>query len=158
MTSRLVTRLVILVSLLPSTALAQGTLVAARPDGGIASLRLVDEVVEVTIDQQHATTTLRQIHVNETGVQVEGRYRLRAGEGARVEGFAYWNGEQKIVGEVFEVENLEELDAAERVHDDPPLYRRVSVEALGAPAWIYVYARPLTDSFPIESGDWLKRY
>ena len=68
------------------------------------------------------------------------------------------DGDGKIVGEVYEVEGLDELDRAEKIHDEPPLYKRVQVEALGAPAWIYVYARPLTDSFRIDSGDWANPY
>ncbi len=63
---------------------------------------VVEERLNVTIDGQHATTTLLQVYQNNTGAQTEGTYRLRAGMDAHVEGFAYWNGEQKIVGEVFE--------------------------------------------------------
>ena len=68
------------------------------------------------------------------------------------------DGDGTVAGEVYEVDNLDELDRTEKVDDDPPLYRRVQVEALGAPAWLYVYARPLTDSFRIDSGDWSKPY
>jgi Ca-activated chloride channel family protein len=63
---------------------------------------VIEERLTVAIDGQHATTTLLQVYENNTGGQTEGRYRLRAGMNAHVEGFAYWNGEQKIVGEVFE--------------------------------------------------------
>ena len=62
---------------------------------------VVEERLTVMIDGQHATTTLLQVFLNNAGGQTEGRYRLRAGMDAHVEGFAYWNGEQKIVGEVF---------------------------------------------------------
>jgi Ca-activated chloride channel family protein len=96
-----------------AVAHAQGTLVAASPGGAAdaGGLRLVEEVVEVTLDRQHATTTLRQVHLNESRRVLEGRYQLRVGEGARVEGFAYWNGSSKIVGEVFE------RQSARRVYD-----------------------------------------
>src|SRR5262245_62437874 len=63
---------------------------------------VVEERLQVTIDGQHATSTLLQVYENNTGGRTEGRYRLRAGTNSHVEGFAYWNGEQKIVGEVFE--------------------------------------------------------
>ena len=39
---------------------------------------------------------------NRTSAQLEGNFAYKAGEGATVTGFAYYNGEQKIVGEVFE--------------------------------------------------------
>jgi len=67
-------------------------------------------------------------------------------------------GDGKILGEVYAVKSLKELDRAEKIHEDPPLYRRVLVEALGEPSSIYVYARPLTDSFRIDSGDWANPY
>lgn len=70
--------------------------------GRTDSLPVVEERLQVAIDGQHATTTLLQVFENTTGARTEGRYRLRAGLDAHVEGFAYWNGEQKIVGEVFE--------------------------------------------------------
>lgn len=63
---------------------------------------LIEERLTIAIDGQHATTTLTQVYDNQTGAQTEGRYRLRAGMGSHVGGFAYWNGEQKIIGEVFE--------------------------------------------------------
>ena len=67
-------------------------------------------------------------------------------------------GDGTLIGEVYEVDSLDGLDATERIHDSPPLYRRVRITALDQPTWIYVYARPLTDSFKIESGDWVRRY
>src|SRR6185503_9919800 len=83
-------------------------------------------------DGQHATTTLLQVYQNNAPGQVEGRYTLRAGTGSHVEGFAYWNGETKIVGEVFE------RDTANRVYDrvtarrrDPGLLEQVSDGAFG---------------------------
>ncbi|MBX3159785.1 MAG: VWA domain-containing protein [Deltaproteobacteria bacterium] len=61
-----------------------------------------EERLAVAIDGQHATSTLTQVYVNKSGAAIEGRYRLRPGSGSVVEGFAYWNGEEKILGEVFE--------------------------------------------------------
>jgi Ca-activated chloride channel family protein len=63
---------------------------------------VVEERLQVTIDGEFASTTLLQVVQNNTGAQVEGRYRLRPGINSHVDGFAYWNGEDKIVGEVFE--------------------------------------------------------
>jgi Ca-activated chloride channel homolog len=72
-------------------------------------MALVEERLRVTVDGQHATSTLTQVFKNNTGTQVEGRYRLQPGSGSKVEGFAYWNGEQKIVGEVFERQMANEV-------------------------------------------------
>ncbi len=71
-----------------------------------------EERLHVTIDGQHATTTLLQVYENTGSAQIEGQYHLRPGTGSHVEGFAYWNGEQKIVGEVFE------RQLAKRVYDN----------------------------------------
>src|SRR5947207_3117868 len=70
--------------------------------GGSIVLPIVDEQINVDIDGQYASTRLRQTFYNRTSDQIEGLYSLRAGLGIKAEGFAYWNGEQKIVGEVFE--------------------------------------------------------
>jgi Ca-activated chloride channel family protein len=61
-----------------------------------------EERLRVVIDGQHATTTLTQVYENTAATVVEGQYRLQPGTGSHVEAFAYWNGEMKIVGEVFE--------------------------------------------------------
>jgi Ca-activated chloride channel family protein len=63
---------------------------------------LISETLQITIDGQHATTTLLQVYQYDNDEPIEGRYRLRPGSGSHIEGFAYWNGEAKIVGEVFE--------------------------------------------------------
>ncbi|NVB84509.1 MAG: VWA domain-containing protein, partial [Kofleriaceae bacterium] len=79
---------------------------------------VVEERLRVDIDGEHATTTLLQVYQNNTGGQVEGRYSLRAGMNSHVDGFAYWNGEQKIVGEVFEKQ------LARQVYDNVTTRRR----------------------------------
>ncbi|MEO8702259.1 MAG: VWA domain-containing protein [Kofleriaceae bacterium] len=79
---------------------------------------IVEERLQVTIDGQHATTTLLQAYQHNNSGQIEGRYKLRPGFGSRVEGFAYWNGEQKIVGEVFE------RQTAQRVYTNVTTKRR----------------------------------
>jgi Ca-activated chloride channel homolog len=102
---------VVAVVALASTAAAQ-TIASERLEasmfiaGGGETARptvpLLEERLNVTIDGQHATTTLTQVFQYNNGSPIEGQYRLRPGLGSKVEGFAYWNGEQKIVGEVFE--------------------------------------------------------
>src|SRR5207237_6459873 len=77
-------------------ALFQPGLTAPSPH-----LRAVHERVRIQIDHQYASTVLEQEFENLTDGRLEGRYVLRTA-GAGVEGFAYWNGEEKIVGEVFE--------------------------------------------------------
>lgn len=77
-------------------------LVGSTQSGGSFALPIVDEQINVDIDGQFASTRLRQTFHNRSGDRVEGMYTLHAGPGAKADGFAYWNGEQKIVGEVFE--------------------------------------------------------
>ncbi|MEM9190712.1 MAG: VIT and VWA domain-containing protein [Myxococcota bacterium] len=91
------------------TAEGQTLLEGRFPDGRPAPLRLIEEAVTVQIDGQHATSVIRQTHRNEANAQIEGRYRLRVGRGAQVEGFVYYNGTDKIVGEVFERELAREI-------------------------------------------------
>ncbi|MFT3699238.1 MAG: VIT and VWA domain-containing protein [Kofleriaceae bacterium] len=68
-----------------------------------------EERLTVTIDGEYATTTMHQTYLNNSGSRIEGQYSLRPGSGAHVDGFAYWNGEQKIVGEVFEKQAAREV-------------------------------------------------
>lgn len=66
-------------------------------------------------------------------------------------------GPGSIAVEVYELPSpavLEVLDEAEGVHRDPPLYTRELVQALGAPAWLYVWAGPVPEGRRIGSGDW----
>src|SRR5688572_28763868 len=69
---------------------------------GTQEIPLIEERLSVVVDGQHASTKLLQVFHHGNHGQIEGRYKLRSGSGSRVEGFAYWNGESKIVGEVFE--------------------------------------------------------
>jgi Ca-activated chloride channel family protein len=82
------------------------------------ALPMVGERVRVDIDGQHATTTYRQVFRNQTGSVLEGRYTLRTDLGARVTGFAYYNGEERVVGEVLE------RAAAREVYTDVTSVRR----------------------------------
>lgn len=113
MTPRLPVLAIGLLALVPALAVAQvqpqrmsATMVIATdelPAGSVpAAVPLVEERLTVSIDGQYATTTLLQAYQHDQSQPIEGRYELRPGSGSRVEGFAYWNNEEKIVGEVFE--------------------------------------------------------
>lgn len=92
----------VVAALATRSAEAQGTLTASVEGGDPIRLPIVQERFDVRIDRQHATTVLRQSFQNESGEPVEGLYRLALYEGSQVSGFAYYNGETRIVGEVFE--------------------------------------------------------
>src|SRR3989442_165222 len=91
-----------------SPAFAQGVLFERGLEGASPHLRAVSERVRIRIDHQYAQTVLEQEFENVSDQRLEGRYVLRTA-GATVEGFAYWNGEQKIVGEVFEKQSARNL-------------------------------------------------
>ncbi len=117
---------------------------AVREEGGIVEggLPVDRQTVRVSIDQQHAETTLEQQFVNRTESRLEGRYLLKLGEGARVDGFAYWNGESKIVGEVFEKELAREVyEQVTGLRRDPGL-----LEQVGEGSFAFRV-------FPIEAGE-----
>lgn len=104
-------RCAVVLCLFAAPSFAQGVLLERGQDGPSPSLRAVAERVRIRIDDQYASTTLEQEFENTSDQRLEGRYLLRTA-GATVEGFAYWNGEQKIVGEVFEKQ------AARSLYDD----------------------------------------
>ncbi len=87
-------------------------------NGSQEAIPLAEERLTVEVDGQHATTTLLQVYQHSNGSQIEGRYSLRPGMNSHVEGFAYWNGEQKIIGEVFE------RATARQVYDNVTARRR----------------------------------
>lgn len=87
----------------------------------------------------------------------------------RLDGFALYDlgrypgavhGPGTIVGEICRIDDpalFDVLDEIEGVHAEPPLYTREQVTVDGAPAWIYVYDRPVDVAPRIRSGDWLVR-
>ena len=93
-------------------------IIAGAAETPRSRIPLTEERLAVTIDGQHATTTLVQVFQHDNASPIEGQYRLRPGLGSKVEGFAYWNGEQKIVGEVFE------RQTARRVYENVTTRRR----------------------------------
>jgi Ca-activated chloride channel family protein len=72
----------------------------ARTNEGTGALPLVSERLRTEIDGQNATSSLRQVFHNRTSATLEGQYTLRVDRGSRVTGFAYYVGEERIVGEV----------------------------------------------------------
>lgn len=96
---------------------------ARSEDGGTnASLPLVEESVRVRIDDGHAAAIYDDVFQNEVPARLEGNYHLFVGEGATATGFAYWNGEEKIVGEIFEREAARNVyEAMTGLHRDPGL-------------------------------------
>src|SRR5262249_27840607 len=111
-------RLPILLLLIATRTFAQAALFERGQQGPSPNLRAVSERVRIAIDHQYAETVLEQEFENISDARLEGRYVLRTA-GATVEGFAYWNGEQKIVGEVFEKRQARNLydDVAGRKRD-----------------------------------------
>ena len=101
-----------------SDRLEASMIIAGRGETAAARIPLIEERLQVTIDGQHATSTLLQVYQHGNSSPIEGQYRLRPGLGSKVEAFAYWNGEQKIVGEVFE------RQAARQVYENVTSRRR----------------------------------
>jgi Ca-activated chloride channel family protein len=95
---------------------------AHSESGASQLLPLVNETITARIDDGHATVTYDHAFQNESKTQVEGTYRLAVGEGATATGFSYWNGEERIVGEIFERESAREVyEAMTGLRRDPGL-------------------------------------
>lgn len=111
----------------PTVSHAQATLEARAAEGNGApeTLALSDEQLTIRIDRQYAETNLRHTFTNGSDTRLEGQYRLRAQQGAEVQQFAYWNGEEKIVGEVFEKQDANRIyDNVTGTGRDPGLLER----------------------------------
>ncbi len=93
-----------------------------RPAERLGPLPLVEERVRAVIEGQHATSELVQVFHNRSGARLEGQYVLRPSLDARVEGFAYYVGEERIVGEVLERQTARRVyDSVTRVRRDPAI-------------------------------------
>lgn len=98
-----------------------------RPDERLGPLPLVEERVRATIEGQHATSELIQVFHNRSGARLEGQYVLRPSLDARVEGFAYYVGEERIVGEVLERQTARAVyDSVTRVRRDPAILEQTA--------------------------------
>ena len=98
-----------------------------RPAQALEALPLVEERMRTVIDGQHATTELVQVFRNQTGARLEGRYLLRPSLDARVQGFAYYIGEERIEGEVLERQAARQVyDAVTTVRRDPAILEQTA--------------------------------
>ncbi len=107
--------LALIVTFLASIASSQMRL-EPRADGPEATnsprLRLEEESLEVVIDGQFSTSHLRQVYHNSSTSTLEALCTLRTALDSQVQGFSYFNGPTRIVGEVFERET------ARRIYED----------------------------------------
>jgi Ca-activated chloride channel family protein len=94
------------------------------------TLSLEREEVSVTIDEQHATTVLTQHYFNRGSDALEGVCSVRVGQNSGVQGFAYWNGSEKIRGEVFEKQAAQAVyEQATGLRRDPGLLEQTGEAA-----------------------------
>lgn len=124
---------------------------------GHAELPIHEEHLTVDIDGEHAHAALLQTYTNASNATIEGDYQIRPGQATHVDGFAYWNGEERIVGEVFE------RATAERVYNE--VTRRKRDPAILEQAGEGVFAFKV---FPIQAHEnkrvevrwskWLERH
>lgn len=68
--------------------------------GDPRALPLISQTMEIEIDGQHARTISNLRHENKMQGRVEGTTALQLAETARITAFSYWNGAERIVGEV----------------------------------------------------------
>ena len=135
-------------------------------------LPLVGEKVHVDIDHQLARLHFEQRFENPFEGSVEGLYDLVLGAGTTVTGFSYWNGEEKIVGEVFESGLARSVfdTVARRERRDPGLLRQKDDGSFGlnvypilahevkrltvdAERWLVRTGRDVELAFPVERDD-----
>lgn len=110
-----------------SATRAQSTLEAGSSTIARTNLPLTFEQLRVHVDTQSADVEVEQHFLNNTNEQLEGRYLFRTpGQGA-VRGFSYFNGEQEIVGEVFEREAARQVyEEVTGQNRDPGLFEQVA--------------------------------
>src|SRR5208283_5642221 len=126
----------------PEAPLPAAALEARSEDGASTLLPLLSETLRVRIDDGHAAASYAHVFQNESAARLEGNYRLLVGEGATATGFAYYNGEEKIVGEIFERDSARQVyDAITGLKRDPGL-----LEQAGEGGFSF-------HVFPIEPGE-----
>lgn len=125
-----------------SGEVSAAALEARAEDGNSALLPLVNETIVTQLDDGHASEHFEHVFQNESKARVEGNYRLMIGEGAAATGFAYMNGKERIVGEIFEREAAQSVyEAMTGLRKDPGL-----LEQAGEGAFSFRV-------FPIEPGE-----
>lgn len=101
------------------------TLRTVLANGDEHELPIIDEQVEVVVDRGHADVTFSRTFQNETREELEGVFVTRLGEVATATGFSYWNGGQRVVGEMFEREAAREIyESISGTGRDPGLLER----------------------------------
>ncbi len=105
------------------SSVTPGAALEARSEEGASqSLPLVSESIVVRIDDGFASSVHQHAFQNESKARLEGTYKLIVGEGATATGFSYWNGAERIVGEVFEREAARQVyEAVTGMRKDPGL-------------------------------------
>ncbi len=82
---------------------------AERPDGEGQPLTLLQQQVEITIRDEHATTRVVQVLRNHTGSTLEGTYLFPLPEGGAVSDFATWDDGVRIPGVILEREEARRI-------------------------------------------------
>ena len=107
-----------------STALAAGLLIAEGGFGG--QLEIDEHIVDVTINNGVAVTTVTQVFRNLEDRQVEALYTFPVPKGASVANFSMWIDGKEMVGEVVEKERAREIyNSYKQVRRDPGLLEQV---------------------------------
>ncbi len=89
-------------------------------------LQIESQQVNISIDNQVATTSIHQTFINNTDQDIEAVYFIPLPETASVSEFAYWLGEERVIGEIKEKQEAratyEKLTGQKR---DPALLEKV---------------------------------
>jgi len=103
--------------------------------------------VDVTIQNQAATTVIDQVFINNNGVEVEGMYVFPIPEGASITEFAMWMDGEKVTGELLDSREAREI-YREIVYSmkDPGLLEYAARDMYRA----YVYPIPANGEVKIE--------
>jgi Ca-activated chloride channel family protein len=142
---------------MPAIRISAAALEARSEDGNSQSLPLVKEGVSVRIDDGHATATYDHSFQNESKARLEGNYRLTVAEGATATGFAYWNGTDKIVGEVFEREAARQVyEALTGLRRDPGLLEQTGEGSFSFR--VFPIAPGETKHVQVTTSHWLARH
>jgi Ca-activated chloride channel family protein len=141
----------------PAIRISAAALEARSEDGNTASLPLIKEGVSVRIDDGHATSTYDHSFQNESTTRLEGNYRLTVADGATATGFAYWNGTDKIVGEIFEREAARQVyEAITGLRRDPGLLEQTGEGSFSFR--VFPIAPGETKHVQVTTSHWLQRH
>ncbi|MFQ5592758.1 MAG: VIT domain-containing protein [Anaerolineae bacterium] len=137
--------LLVALLLMPAPASADGIVIIEPPPGrviGTTPLAVRDHIVNVTIDNQVATTRVDQTFVNPSNVVLEGTYVFPLPEGATISEFNMWVDGKKWEGKVLNKDEAREIyESIVRRRRDPALLEYIGRGAFQA------------SIFPIQPGD-----